>query len=180
MRAISFVVLLFIASCISNADAQTIHEIYSSDTSFVITVSKYHLPHYDLKDSLPDGKWILYDNPKNRCKQIEGEYLNGKRTGQFIYYDNCRNKDVQGILLDVPYKEGKVHGMMYTYMQINSVPSDSPYMVYSSAQYENDERNGYTITLYENGKVHEIILYKDDESVFYKEFDKNGILVREW
>lgn len=83
------------------------HIIYVSDTAKV----SYVIGGWELADSLPDGKWTVYQSKNKKKVAVKGEYKNLVKDGIFYHYDYVRGNLFQRI----EYSRGIKHGLFLQY-----------------------------------------------------------------
>jgi hypothetical protein len=102
--------------------AQTIN-VYIDDALY-INPNKETDGFIDLKDSLPDGNYVIYnvnrkdENSKKKRIILTGSYLHSNRNGDFIYSDYGINKSIPHAQKAVNYKNGLKDGIEEMFINI--------------------------------------------------------------
>lgn len=176
-----FAVAIFSIHC----NAQQ-HKVYIDDSLIVYEKSEPLLAMecaYDLKDSLPDGTYILYSILKadsNLCSAkniiMQGSYLNGLKHGAFVYYRCIPDKN-NIVVEKIPYTFGKINGDVFY--------GDSLSHYKSITHYKDGKKNGQSIQMQryvKNSKLSYFteytITYKNDSVIEWYEFYQPSSLFR--
>jgi hypothetical protein len=127
------------------------HLHYYTDTSFLSESKPFS---FDLKDTLPDGKYYVFYNKSKVGKlskiRIYAEYRNMVRNGLYIEYQ-------QHYIYQSRYVNGKLEGQYYQYCL-----REKDTIVLQKGNYSNDKKVGEWITFYENsGRVSKIENYNE-------------------
>ena len=161
---------------------QNIHHIYRDDTCFINTKDKTY--YYSFKDSLPDGKWIIYNVDRkdslSKCKKIasKGNFKNQKKEGLFEMYNysSFRKKEIVNYYICY-YKNGLKHGAEEEYLIIED--TIIKHLKYHG-EYFKGEKDGCFIRIEEDGYLEEQSLYKDGIMKYYLAFaGKNATKYKE-
>lgn len=105
---------------------------------------------------------------RNGFKEIEGNFIEGKKNGKFIYFDSTGVKRKEAY-----YQNDLMHGTIYDYYPKGQFAGIS--------NFEKGIRNGEGITYYKNGDVRFKTYFENGERIFFNEYDSiNGDLIRWW
>lgn len=119
----------------------------------------------------PDGFWITYY--LNGVKKSEGSRRNFLLDSTWIFYDEKGDTTEK-----INYVLGKRNGYFYKYKVSNAVNIGNVNYLESKELFVNDKKEGLSYYFFENGKVKEIINYKNGKrSGPGKEFNKDGLIV---
>lgn len=152
----------------------------------------------ELREFYPDGK--LREKAYSRNGKLEGrreiynengvltssgDYVGGKMNGEWIVYfangeifarGNFKSNKTDGVWKmywengkinhEVSYKDGVRDGLSLTY--------DEDGKLYSKMNYKNGKLNGPSIFYYESGQPGLVAVFKDDEFVLDKCYDRQG------
>ena len=113
----------------------------------------------DYVDGKMDGEWIVYF--ANGEIFARGNFKSNKTDGVWkMYWENGK------INQEVSYKDGVRDGLSLTY--------DEDGKLYSKMNYKNGKLNGPSIFYYESGQPGLVAVFKDDEFVLDKCYDRQG------
>lgn len=119
----------------------------------------------------PDGYWITYY--LNGVKKSEGNRRNFLLDSVWVFYDEKGDTTEK-----INFVLGKRNGFYYKYNVKNVLNEGSVNYIASKEMYVNDKKEGPSYYFYENGKVKEVINFKNGKrNGSGKEFDKDGIVI---
>lgn len=119
----------------------------------------------------PDGYWKTYY--LNGVVKSEGNRRNFLLDSLWIFYDEKGDTTEK-----INFVLGKRNGYYYKYNVRNVLNVGSVNYMASKELYVNDKREGLSYYYFENGKVKEVINYKNGKkSGPGKEFDQNGVVI---
>ncbi len=157
--------------------SQVVHQIYRDDTCFRemksdVTFEKFY--YFNLKDSLPDGIWIVYDVDRRdslvKHKKIISSvlYENHKKEGLLEMYSYSPYKKKEKVLYYVcNYKNGLKHGAEEQYLIIED--TIFKYLRYHG-EYFKGKKDGCFIRIEKDGYLEEQSQYKEDVMKYYAAF----------
>jgi hypothetical protein len=106
-----------------------------------VSVDGYNVPHGPYVSYFPNGQ-----------KRSEGQYLEGFRSGTWVFYDESGKETGR-----TEFSKGDYHGKRVQYFA-----SGKPRLV---EEYVNGKRQGLTREFSEDGKLVREVLYRDDKKV---------------
>ena len=141
------------------------------------------------KDTLKDGIYKGYY--PNGVLKIESVYKNGQRNGWHKeYYKNGK------LEWEAQYKEGKEHGWFREYLENGVLIAEGYYregiqdsiakFYYKNGEIEREQEfvngtmNGLFRSYHKNGQLSMDAIYKNDSVTYYKKFDSEGQLIKEY
>jgi len=182
MKNILILVCVFLIKP-SWSQTPTLNKIYKDDTCFLKKRNIKTQYYYDFKDSLQDGKWILYNVLKNdslKKKKIilSCDYKNNVRNG--IYEINRYNlRSDENLLVEKitsSYKNGYLHGSVDDYYYSNILEMQ---ILLSHEEYYYGKKNGVFLQNGTDGKLVDIIVYCNDSVKQINNYiDVDGISIK--
>lgn len=141
------------------------------------------------KDNFLNGNYKEYYQNGNLA--VEENYKNGKLEGiKKVYFENGNieweaiykegvedglHKKYSGkgiLLLEAYFKNGKQDGLTKSYYEDG--------LLESKQEYKNDIPNGKALFYYTNGQLKMDAIVDNDETIYYKKYDEQGNLLKEW
>lgn len=172
------IVCIFFLGCSLNVFCQKVHTItYGSPLYMKFDERPNVLGNYILKDSLPDGKWVVVAPNSSQQKAgrstdivIEAYYFNGNKNGLYTVYDyRKQNKEIALVSTSITtYKEGILDGSYQLW-------NDS--FLVERGQFVNGKKNGEWQS---NDRVKKTILLYRSDTLLSKEVIANGKTIANW
>ncbi|GIV40879.1 MAG: hypothetical protein KatS3mg034_0189 [Vicingaceae bacterium] len=137
------------------------------------------IENYTFKSGIPDGYYIVYQQPGFKLKKMEGLVKNGKMEGLWIYYDKKGRK-----ARELTFKDGLPHGDEKYFNTRNQE-------IILKYTYEGGIKHGEYYVKYANGQLWEKGFYRNgmpdgewtywdiDGNVKRIRYFKNGRLVKQ-
>lgn len=128
--------------------------------------------YYDLKDSLPDGQYMVWRHDythkkksKRVSKVIFGNYISGHKHGLFRYYSgegsDCFIREIKS------YEHGILNGPFELRYHANRVES--------IGNYKNGKQDGLWISFYLSGEKESLVEYRSDSIISWIFLFKNSL-----
>lgn len=154
-----------------NLFSQNIVKLYKDDTSYLILPNKENGYQYNLKDSLLDGVYVLFDvlrkDSLSREKNIllKGEFKNRLKEGKFESYAYVYDKTLELFKTTykhfIHYKSNKKEGKELEYNIITLSEGRSYNIMIFYGEYLNGKKNGLFM-FYDSGFPSKVILFEND------------------
>lgn len=147
---------------------QNTHTIFLDDSIYLKKRNSENGFYYNLKDSLPDGLWLLYDvNKKDSSSKfksvlLKGNYKNFLKEGIFEinYYSYSGKKKIKKLTYQhiCTYFNDKKNGVAEEF----HIFSDTRLLLISHCEYYNGKKNGVFVNFESNGKISDVSIYAND------------------
>ena len=164
---------------------QNKHIIFLDDTIYFKKRNCENGFYYNLKDSLPDGLWLLYDvNKKDSSSKdkeilIKGKYKKNLKEGTFEinFYTYTDKKKIKQLNYQhiCTYFSGKKNGVEEEFHIFPGFQS-----LISHEEYYNGKKNGMFLSFANNGRISDIYYYNNDSLKEWNEYDDITTNIRKY
>ncbi|MBI5539677.1 MAG: hypothetical protein HY951_06430 [Bacteroidia bacterium] len=174
--------IFFLTSLI--VQSQNIFKIFKDDTIFIKKKGLLDGFNYSLKDSLPDGKYILFNLEKkdssseNLVINFQGEYKERLKEGEFIQinYNVNNGKLTPSYIRQCNYKTGLKNGIEESWWYCKHGLEYNIIMEFRG-EYKQGRKNGLFL-YYDEGCLNKIIEYENDSLKRIVFEDNNSYLMK--
>jgi antitoxin component YwqK of YwqJK toxin-antitoxin module len=122
LKNLAFGIIILILSTWETSAQDTLR-ITTAQNEYFKPINREHVYFIQLKDSLPDGVYLVYRNTNTRSSKkcllpfITATYVNGMRHGSYseVEYQPFKGKCIPSLVSDVSYVNGQKHGLELRY-----------------------------------------------------------------